>query len=57
MGAVAAPELGVTLEDLVSIAWTELATDGDTECPVCGGEMRCADEGVARCDDCGAELS
>jgi tRNA(Ile2) C34 agmatinyltransferase TiaS len=57
MGAVAAPELGATLEDLVSIAWTELATDGDTECPVCGGEMRCADEGVARCDDCGAELS
>jgi tRNA(Ile2) C34 agmatinyltransferase TiaS len=57
MAAVATPELTATLEELITSVWAEAERDGETACPVCGGEMRLADGHVIRCVDCGSELS
>lgn len=57
MAAVATPELTATLEELITSVWAEAAGDGETACPVCGGEMRLAGGHVARCESCGSELS
>ena len=42
---------GVTLEDVMVHAWTELAGEGSATCPVCRGRLT-----VDGCEGCGSEL-
>jgi len=44
---------GLTLEDVVLEAWSDLVARGRAECPVCGGAMT----GAGGCGSCGAELT
>lgn len=44
---------GLTLEDVVLLAWEELVADGRAECPVCGDVLSMLDG----CAGCGSDLS
>ncbi len=47
----------LTLEQRLDGVWEGLSAGGAAECPLCRGRMaRRADEGFARCADCGASL-
>jgi tRNA(Ile2) C34 agmatinyltransferase TiaS len=55
------PRPTLTLEALVTRAWTELDLRGRTACPACGGRMEtglapAGDRVGGRCADCGSEL-
>jgi hypothetical protein len=47
---------GLTLEQVISGAWEDLAARTCAACPVCGGEMRRFGE-AGHCGGCGGSLS